>query len=41
VTGVLLREDTDGVRVLTLSRPGARNAPSSPLVEARRAGGTA
>jgi len=37
VTGVLLQEDTDGVRVLTLNRPGARNALSTPLVEALHA----
>jgi enoyl-CoA hydratase/carnithine racemase len=37
VTEVLLQEDTDGVRVLTLNRPGARNALSSPLVEALHA----
>jgi enoyl-CoA hydratase len=34
VTEVLLQEDTDGVRVLTLSRPEARNALNGPLVEA-------
>ena len=34
MTEVLLQEDADGVRVLTLNRPEARNALSSPLVEA-------
>jgi enoyl-CoA hydratase len=34
MTEVLLQEDADGVRVLTLNRPEARNALNSPLVEA-------
>jgi enoyl-CoA hydratase len=34
VTDVLLQEDTDGVRVLTLNRPGARNALSTELAAA-------
>ena len=33
---VLLREDTDGVRVLTLNRPEVRNALSSALLQALR-----
>jgi enoyl-CoA hydratase len=37
VTEVLLQEDTDGVRVLTLNRPEARNALSGALVEALHA----
>jgi enoyl-CoA hydratase/carnithine racemase len=31
MTDVLLQEDTDGVRVLTLNRSGARNALSTQL----------
>jgi enoyl-CoA hydratase len=34
MTDVLLQEDTDGVRVLTLNRPGARNALSTELAAA-------
>ena len=34
MTEVLRQEDADGVRVLTLNRPEARNALSGPLVEA-------
>ena len=37
MTEVLLQEDADGVRVLTLNRPEARNALSGPLVEALHA----
>jgi enoyl-CoA hydratase len=41
MTDVLLREDTDGVRVLTLNRPGARNALSTELAAALHAALTA
>jgi enoyl-CoA hydratase/carnithine racemase len=34
MTDVLLQEDADGVRVLTLNRPGARNALSTELAAA-------
>jgi enoyl-CoA hydratase len=37
MTDVLLQEDTDGVRVLTLNRPGARNALSTELAAALHA----
>ena len=37
MTEVLLQEDTDGVRVLTLNRPEARNALSGQLAEALHA----
>jgi enoyl-CoA hydratase len=37
MTDVLLQEDTDGVRVLTLNRPGARNALSIELAGALHA----
>jgi hypothetical protein len=37
MTDVLLQEDTDGVRVLTLNRPGARNALSTELAGALQA----
>lgn len=41
MTDVLLQEDTDGVRVLTLNRPEARNALSTRLAEALHAALTA
>ena len=37
MTDVLLQEDTDGIRVLTLNRPEARNALSTRLAEALHA----
>jgi enoyl-CoA hydratase/carnithine racemase len=41
MTDVLLQEDTDGVRVLTLNRPEARNALSTELAAALHAALTA
>jgi enoyl-CoA hydratase len=41
MTDVLLQEDTEGVRVLTLNRPGARNALSTELAASLHAALTA